>query len=190
MDQNHKYFGLGDGFCDNLGLYVHDECGLEGGDCMECFAAFEAAFEKDDDFFDTLADGHCDGSSPLNIEICGFDGFDCYECMEMNLNNTEFIASRLGDGQCDGGVYMTDACFADAGDCDEFLDNYPDCKAEQPWRVGDGNCDSEYDNEECREDGGDCQQIREQFNLLDCHVDDINRIQDGICDGGEYRTER
>lgn len=55
--------------------------------------------------------------------------------------------------------------------------------------MGDGNCDSEYDNPECLHDGGDCDDKREQFDLENCEASEINRIHNGVCDGGLYIRE-
>ena len=177
----HPYFGLGDGKCDGISMYSGPECGYDGGDCELCYTIFEKQFEKES-FGDTFGDGKCDGSSALNIDICGFDGGDCYFCMEEEKDDSLFNASRLGDGICDGGSYMTEMCNFDGGDCDNFLFYYPDCDAMDPTKVGDGTCNSEYNIWECGFDGGDCQEYRESFNLLDCHVEDIHRIGDGVCD--------
>lgn len=72
-----------------------------------------------DDLMNTFGDGHCDGDSILNIEMCGYDAGDCYNCMvyEAPLDRS-FNISRLGDGTCDGGIYMEEGCYEDNGDCE------------------------------------------------------------------------
>jgi hypothetical protein len=37
-----------------------------------------------------------------------------------------------------------------------FNISYPRCRAKEPWRIGDGVCDDEYNSADCRFDGGDC----------------------------------
>jgi len=181
---------LGDGICQNFGYYNVPECGYEGGDCKECMDEFSMLIITDEELEVTFGDGECNGKSPLNTEACGYDGGDCYECMVYEAPHQRFFnASRIGNGVCDGGVYMTEGCYFDNGDCDEFLDKYPNCDAEYPYRIGDENCDTEYDYDACGRDGGDCYAHKKAFNLLNCTVDDIHRVGDGICDGGDYMVE-
>jgi LNR domain. len=84
-----------------------------------------------------------------------------------------------GNGQCDGGIYMTHpSCFQDGGDCTTFLQLYPNCDVPDPEKVGDGICDGAlYFKEACGWDGGDCQS---------CAAENIEWIRDGICNGGIY----
>jgi len=52
-----------------------------------------------------------------------------------------YISDNSGDGICDGFKYLkATACNKDGGDCDEFVDSYPDCNVPQPSKVGDGYC--------------------------------------------------
>jgi hypothetical protein len=89
----------------------------------------------------------------------------------------------IGDGECDGGYYASEACGFDGGDClkvgepclkDEecasgfcnantkvcylgVLEKYPDCVVEYPKKIGDGVCNGgDYATEVCGYDGGDC----------------------------------
>lgn len=187
-DEN-DHFAIGDGICQALPMYNTPECGYEGGDCKECFEMFEDRIKNEEDFLEGFANGHCDGPSPLNVEACSYDGGDCMWCMEDNIDTPGFNISRIADGVCDGGFYMSEACEYEGDDCSELLDEYPDCEAKYPWKLNNGDCDSENNNEECGYDGGDCQVFSKEFNLIDCDVDDISRIQDGNCDGGKYLTE-
>ncbi len=194
------FFALGDGICDNVPMYMGPECGYDGGDCKECFLQFEKQMEMEEFIerhFDQFGDGTCNPQSPFNIEICGYEGRDCYECMihELGVNDTNtyddfnYNASKLGNGECDGGAYISHYCYYDGGDCLDFIEKYPNCDAEFPSHVGNSKCDSEYDYKECGYDGGDCENLRETYNLHDCFVDDLNLIGNGECDGGEYLTE-
>ena len=40
-------------------------------------------------------------------------------------------------------------------DCEKFNNQYPSCEAHEPEKVGDGNCNAEYNNEFCEWDGGE-----------------------------------
>ena len=87
----------------------------------------------------------------------------------------------VGDYECDGGVYATEECGWDGGDCITFWSRHPLCNVDQPFRVGNGICDFEFYNYECGWDGDDCI----GFLLLypECIVDNTNWVGDGICDG-------
>lgn len=77
-----------------------------------------------------LGDGYCD-MGDYNTEDCEWDGGDCceatctnstyvcgtvgYDCKGCHAPNTEW----LGDGYCDIGVYNTEECGWDGGDCCE-----------------------------------------------------------------------
>ena len=79
---------------------------------------------------------------------------------------------------------MEEACNFDGGDCDAFMEKYPDCNATDPWRLGDGKCDLEdYMTYECGWDGGDC--IDQQFP--NCTVSDEYKalLGDGVCNLGD-----
>ena len=43
---------------------------------------------------------------------CAYDGDDCDECVALGVD-----VSLLGDGHCDGGLYLSVECNNDAGDC-------------------------------------------------------------------------
>ena len=64
----------------------------------------------------------------------------------------------------DGGVYNTEICNFDGGDCLEFNSKYPDCKNAYPERVGDVYCNIEGDHHTdiCGFDGGDCIEVNEK----------------------------
>ena len=101
-------------------------------------------------------------------------------CMVTNVN-------ILGDGKCDNfGDYNTQDCGYDAGDCIEFNEKYPNCKAYTPDQsFGDGFC--EYNTVQCGYDGGDCIEFNEKYP--NCTVDSPSSIGDEYCDGLAYNTE-
>ena len=44
----------------------------------------------------------------------------------------------IGNDFCEGGMYNTVECKWDGGDCDDFNNKYPGCRAEFPGELGDG----------------------------------------------------
>lgn len=182
---------IGDGYCDaELNNTI---CGFDGQDCadspVKCLVPVTSL----------LGDGSCDGG-PYNTPACNFDNGDCIECNSkvsdpMRIGKyfaSQFLFLRLvysksdfhqhsipGNGICDGGLFMTlDSCSNDGHDCDNFLNNYPNCAAPEPEKVGDGICHGGlYFTEACGRDGGDCSK---------CDVPDIEKVGDGVCQGGAY----
>ena len=68
----------------------------------------------------------------------------------------------IGDGTCNGGVYNTEECGFDGGDCLDFNNRYPNCTVDVPYFIGDGTCNGGmYNTEECGFDGGDCDYFNE-----------------------------
>ena len=106
----------------------------------------------------------------INSEECGFDGGDCIDFNEKNSWYQDcyiasrhkdpwkfFLVSEIGDGACNGSnrTYNIEECGYDGGDCIEYNDKYPDCKSTEPWKIGDGICNTDG-SEACGWDGGDC----------------------------------
>mmetsp|Transcript_23489 Transcript_23489/g.53596 ORF Transcript_23489/g.53596 Transcript_23489/m.53596 type:complete len:381 (-) Transcript_23489:25-1167(-) len=89
----------------------------------------------------------------------------------------------IGDGVCDDGIYNTEKCGYDGGDCVAL--GYPNCNIIDRNTVGTGTCDKRYNTKECGYDGGDC--AVEGFP--DCHTDRPGYINDGICDKRNDRKE-
>jgi len=81
---------------------------------------------------------------------------------------------------------MVESCGFDGGDCDEFMEQYPNCTVREPWRVGDGKCDfGEYMVYECGWDGGDC--LDEVYP--DCQARGKSKaFRNGQCDGMPFNT--
>jgi hypothetical protein len=65
---------------------------------------------------------------------------------------------NIGSGYCNGGVYNTEECGFDGGDCEEFNTLYPNCTVDNPGWIGNEYCNklAPYDTFECGFDGGDC----------------------------------
>ena len=59
------------------------------------------------------------------------------------------------------------------GDCDDFNLKYPNCKAFEAFKIGDGNCDEIFFNfniEECGFDGGKCFSAFRQIKLITAKI--------------------
>jgi len=112
---------IGNGIC-NGGETLTDACSFDGGDCEECFQLTGADPSS-------IGDGYCDIA--LNTTGCGYDGFDCLDGFGSNPTCRVPDKSKLGDGRCDGGVYNTEACDYDNGDC--LVCN---SKVKSPKRIG------------------------------------------------------
>jgi len=64
---------------------------------------------------------------------------------------------QFGDGKCDGGLYNTEECGWDGGDCDLY-NSLVDCTVDYPELLNNGDCNDyvPYNTEACGWDGGDC----------------------------------
>jgi hypothetical protein len=90
---------IGNGWCD-WGAYNTKECRYDGGDCEPPI----------------IIDGYPACSYGLH-QVEGYTG--C--CVE--------VPEYIGDGYCSGGIYMTEECGYDGGDCEPpiIIDGYPLC---------------------------------------------------------------
>ena len=91
-----------------------------------------------------------------------------------------------GDSLCDG-IYNTEQCNYDNGDCTDFNTQYPRCDVEHPFWIGDGVCNGgKYNTARCGYDGGDCYPIPGYPN---CEVPIKYFLGDGLeCEGGVYNS--
>ena len=98
---------IGNGIC-NGGAYLSEDCSYDGGDCNQCLE--ETGVNPIH-----LGDGYCD--QELNTTTCGWDGFDCLDTSDPRTQCQVEDKTKLGDGNCDGGVYNSEECQWDQGDC-------------------------------------------------------------------------
>jgi len=88
---------------------------------------------------------------------------------------------RVGDGVCNGGLYMVEQCGFDGGDC-------ANCAVHKMYMVGDSFCDGgDYNTLECGWDGGDCLEFNELYP--DCDVPEPFLVGDGLCHAGYQGKE-
>jgi hypothetical protein len=198
---------VGDGKCDNFGGYNSRECGNDGSDCSNFnFQYPECGGEHPD----VIGDGNCDLEYD-NVE-CGFDGFDCLDvdctidtgslCTKYkerfpgcpftdprNMGNgctEEFNieACNFGRGFC---ASLDCSTASSSALCVDRRDKYPNCALanKNAYRLGNFDCDSEFNNLDCGWDMGDC----DVLNYPDCHVDYPGEIGNGSCDNSSpYNT--
>eukprot|EP00979_Chaetoceros_neogracilis_P002784 scaffold454_cov146-Chaetoceros_neogracile.AAC.2 len=192
---------LGDGKCNARNN--NQACGWDGKDCLEFNAKYPVCgvTYKDIDP-ERVGDGKCDNFGGYNSLACGNDGSDCSnfnlqypQCEGENLN-------VIGDGNCDPECdnvecgfdgYDCDPTYLDCSNatisalCDDLRSRYPNCTLanKNAYRLGNFDCDSEFNMEECGFDGGDCGVVP---NYPGCRVGVPEWIGDGRCDGGGYNT--
>ncbi|GFH44689.1 hypothetical protein CTEN210_01163 [Chaetoceros tenuissimus] len=168
---------IGDGKC-NGGEYNTIECNYDDGDCLEFNAKYPNCKVE---YPFSIGDGLCTGGE-YNTEECKWDGGDCLELNEKYPDCYGLFAVPMtagGGGWCDEeSLNYSLQCGWDFGSCAppesylctmdgdhvwdgekclDFNEFYPNCKVDEPGRIGDGTCDEgEYNSEECHFDGGDC----------------------------------
>ena len=170
---NFDIFRIGDGTCDfneddseGLSKYVYNnqKCGWDGGDCEAENEQFRVGLVGECHEVDlrSIRDGKC----TIVDKTCGHDGGDCVEF-------------HLAFNTSSGGKNCTEvAC----------------CNVTEPFRLGDGECNlgSGYNTEECKSDGGDCDDFNDQYNITEysgcvegdpycCLVKNASWLGDGIC---------
>jgi len=157
---------LGNGICDNYGMYNTKECGNDGGDCRE----FNLMYPKCQSPYPfSLGDGDCYNDENSGPE-CNFDGGDC-------VNKTAFPHCNVTATPLMSRGYCNDEC-GYTTNCTYFADEYPDCNATDLSLIGNGVCDhSEYNVAECGYEDYDCVAV-----TTDCKVEYSVMIGDGTCD--------
>ena len=94
-----------------------------------------------------------------NTPECDYNVGKCVNITMPADNYPNCYATRtlfLGNGICNGVGLNSEECGFDGGDCNEFNEKYPGCLPWYPKKIGDGNCDIEYNTTECKYDGFDC----------------------------------
>jgi hypothetical protein len=137
-----------------------------------------------------IGDGSCD--EVLNVEEFDFDGGDC--CVETCVSSLH---------TCRNGMKCADPLVLDRGGCPTEVQSF----------VGNGLCDNVLNNAVCDYDGGDCcadtadqsggtfsssglGHEEDYYFCIDplalmmeaCHVPDMFKIGDGVCDAAPYNT--
>jgi len=130
------------------------------------------------------SDGICDAE--YNIPHCGFDAGDCIhiygneslvdlypDCirellLRYDTDGDENISwstetEKVGNGICDTSIFNIDQCGFEFGECVKFNEEFPLCNnnnygygVEVASKLGDGVCDTPFNNRECQYDRGDC----------------------------------
>ena len=154
---------IGDEFCDDKNN--NEECAYDGGDCCPC----TRMMMRTDDYYAERWDMFC--RDPTS---------DCLDPrVEMYPNCTHGVIPDIGDGWCDV-ENNNEECHFDGGDCCDCarasnkssfsLCADPDVACYNPTAatvqstcingiiesIGDGECNSDNNNEACLYDGGDC----------------------------------
>ncbi len=127
-----------------------------------------------------------------DIDACGKDNFDCEQAEIPGFDGCVVPDHQLlWNGECDGGVYNTEDCKWDNGDCDEHNRLYPNCKLSDLSTFSDGKCHhgepgySSFNlkritnSMECGYDGGDCIEFNAKYP--DCEAFHPYRVGDGFC---------
>eukprot|EP00979_Chaetoceros_neogracilis_P008444 scaffold1878_cov149-Chaetoceros_neogracile.AAC.3 len=178
---------IGDGNCDFE--YDNVECGFDGFDCIDVDCTIDNGslctkykerfpdcpftdpryMGEDSDprymgeDYNNDGDIHYNGcDKELNVEACNFDGGNCEAYLDCSTTSSSAL-------------------------CIDLRSKYTNCAAlanRNVYKLGNFDCDLEFNTEECGWDMGDCVLP----NYPDCRVDVPGSIGDGRCIGGEYNT--
>lgn len=184
---------IGDGVCDSLNGgddYLTAECGYELYDCCETrkFDLYVNNGNCGDTGFDMNTFLPIPREQMAYNKECAFEGTDCF-IPDYPACQVPF-ASYIGDGKCNGGVYNTEDCGWDGGDCVEHNANYPFCNFTTVANIGNGLCDKENLNvQECGFDGGDCNEFNSKYGASGCDVgDQMYKVGNGYCDYSPFQN--
>eukprot|EP00554_Chaetoceros_debilis_P000877 CAMPEP_0194096190 /NCGR_PEP_ID=MMETSP0149-20130528/57211_1 /TAXON_ID=122233 /ORGANISM="Chaetoceros debilis, Strain MM31A-1" /LENGTH=1350 /DNA_ID=CAMNT_0038782159 /DNA_START=274 /DNA_END=4326 /DNA_ORIENTATION=- len=171
---------MGDKTCD--GAMNTIGCGFDDGDCIAFNLGYPNCDAEDPSI---VGDMNCDPE--VNTANCHYDGGDCCPVL-----GPDYLDGELhGDGICHGGIFNTQQCNYDGGDCKEYNAKFSNCEiltsqsynendGAFPPALGDGFCNGgDFNTKHCGFDAGDCDECNQ-------HVDDLSKIGNGHCDGGDY----
>lgn len=180
---------IGNFICDGDG-YNTVACGFDGNDCGTFETFYPSCTVEHPEY---IGNGLCD-LGDYNTEVCGFDGGDCdayngFLLLYPSCFSASGNFSFVGDGTCNREFVFAnpDECELKENDCIGFNIEYPRCKVDFPFLLGNGKCDGgPYNTEDCNWDGLDC--FLEQYPS--CHVDISQFLGDSLCQAfGNYNTE-
>ncbi|GFH51784.1 hypothetical protein CTEN210_08260 [Chaetoceros tenuissimus] len=184
IEEPYKGWTVHDKICTPTLYNLDDACNYDISHCKAFLEEYPNCPLRNEENMGNIGDGICDDF--YNIEECGFDYGDCkYKQQYPNCDAYDL----LGNDQCDGAANNEDCAF-DNGECTDFNDSYPNCQVPDPWRIGNGWCDSwmeGYLSDECGNDGGDCNELLEVEET--CEVRNRNKLGNGKCNGGLFNTE-
>ena len=166
---------VGDGNCDHDGDANVEECGYDGGDCLNEKLPRCVGINVD-----LLGDGKC--HREVNTKECNFDSGDC-RVFNQNFGGTNCDPPKpyyLYDQICDNGPpgrngkkeYNNEECGYDRTACERFNDEFGEnCYAEDILLLGDGKCHNDrfFNSAGCDFDGRDCTEFNAK-RLTNCNV--------------------
>ena len=100
-----------------------------------------------------IGDGACDPEAPYNTAACGYDGGDCCKSTCDAENSAFGCTTKKGDtfGRYGPfGFYCVDPSQGESVIISRL------CDVDEPYRIGDGQCNPMYNTPGCNYDGGDC----------------------------------
>ncbi|CAB1104085.1 unnamed protein product [Ectocarpus sp. CCAP 1310/34] len=173
---------LSDGHCDDDNNV--EECSFDGGDCC-VDSCVDAKYTCGVTYRD-----QCDPqSSDCNLRLICLDPVYKTPAPTPTLFNRTCPVEDIGNGRCDD-EYNNEFCLFDGGDCcapsclGESCGAYEyDCKDPNTPEyglecnmdyVGDGECDSVTNSQECQYDGGDCCELTCKDSVYMCGVNFFN----------------
>ncbi len=202
---------------ENIREYMNEECGWVFGDCVQVRQrAIEMEAKYPDCYGVTdywkIGDGNCDGG-PYLKEECGFDEFDCcpldhskigdgtcdsfsfplattLQTLDVSSNTSvpSLVPSTSPSSQPSALNYLTRECAFEGYDCCEYTYLLKNGQCRGAFTDGKGKYlppEEVVDNPQCGFDAIDCTVER----YPDCTVTVLDRLGDGICNGGEYNVE-
>ena len=184
IEEPYKGWTVNDKICTPTLYNLDDACNYDISHCNAFLEDYPNCPLRNSENMGNIGDGICDDF--YNTEECGFDYGDCKYKQEYPSCD---VYNLLGNDKCDGAANNED-CGFDDGECEDFNDSYPSCQVADPWRIGNGWCDSwmeGYLSDECGQDGGDCSEFLEVEET--CEVRNQIKLGNGRCNGGLFNTK-